>query len=118
MNTKTILRQIRKQNKLTQAQVAEYLKLTPVGYGNYETGRTEPNLETLTKLADFYSVSVDYIIGHNLNDGLGYLTDLEKELLKAFRTLKDTSKHVVLGFTINEQRKNYETTNAFEVKQS
>lgn len=54
---------LRKKIKKNQAEVAEYLGLTVAGYQNYETGRREANYETLSKLADFYGVTTDYLLG-------------------------------------------------------
>ena len=92
------LRNLRKQKKITQAQIAEYLNLSPVGYGNYETGKTEPNVETLIKIADFYGVSVDYVVGHDMNNGFGYLSENEAKMMEIFRQLKTSSQFKVMGF--------------------
>lgn len=57
------LKEIRKQHNLTQQQIAEYLGVTQSTYAYYETGRNEPDLETLKKIADFYKCSTDYLLG-------------------------------------------------------
>ena len=61
------LKELRKNAKLNQKQVADVLGLTVSAYGNYELGQREPNIESLCKLADYYGVSVDYLIGHASN---------------------------------------------------
>ena len=61
------LKELRKNAKLNQKQVADVLGLTVSAYGNYELGQREPNIESLCKLADYYGVSVDYLIGHVSN---------------------------------------------------
>lgn len=48
---------------LTQKEVANILKLKQPTIASYESGRTEPDIETLGKLAQLYDVSVDYLIG-------------------------------------------------------
>ncbi len=53
----------RKLNKITQRQLAEYLQIAQPSYIRYENGSSEPNLETLVKIADFFDVSVDYLLG-------------------------------------------------------
>lgn len=53
----------RKLNKYTQRQVADYLQITQPSYIRYENGSSQPSLETLVKLADFFDVSVDYLLG-------------------------------------------------------
>lgn len=53
----------RLHNDLTQRQVAEALKLDRSSYAYYETGKCQPSLDTLLKLADLYDVSTDYLLG-------------------------------------------------------
>ena len=53
----------RKLNKITQRQLAEYLQIAQPSYIRYENGSSEPSLETLVKLADYFDVSVDYLLG-------------------------------------------------------
>lgn len=52
---------LRKQKGASQAEVAEYINLTVAAYQNYENGRREAGYETISKLADFYGVSIDYL---------------------------------------------------------
>ena len=57
------LRSLRKEKHLTQADVGK-----PLGYGyttisNYESGRNEPSIEDLKKIAVFFDVSLDYLLG-------------------------------------------------------
>lgn len=47
----------------TQQQVSDLLNIGRSTLSNYEIGRIEPNLETLARLADFYCVSVDWLLG-------------------------------------------------------
>lgn len=55
----------RKLNGLTQRQVAEHLQVAQPSYIRYENGTSEPTLENLVKLADFFDVSVDYLLGRS-----------------------------------------------------
>ena len=57
-----IIKDLRKQKKLSQQQVSEQLGITRVALSHYETGKREPNLRMLQKLSEFYNVSIDYII--------------------------------------------------------
>lgn len=57
-----IIKDLRKQQKLSQQQVSEQLGITRVALSHYETGKREPNLRMLQKLSEFYNVSIDYII--------------------------------------------------------
>lgn len=57
------LAQARKDAGYTQRQVAEILKMSKSTIASYETGRTEPDIETIGRLADFYEVATDWLIG-------------------------------------------------------
>ncbi|CEI80862.1 MULTISPECIES: helix-turn-helix domain-containing protein [Oceanobacillus] len=46
-----------------QENVAKELNLTTSAYGYYEQGKNEPSLETLYKIANFFQVSIDYLLG-------------------------------------------------------
>lgn len=59
-----MIRELRVYNNLTMKQAAEALGLPYTTYVNYEKGTREPNSETLKKIADFYKVTVDYLLGH------------------------------------------------------
>lgn len=57
------LRSAREENKLSQYKVAELLKIKQPTIASYESGRTEPDIETLGKLAVLYCHTVDYFLG-------------------------------------------------------
>ena len=55
--------QLRKEHKLTQEQVAEYLAVGQRTYSDYETGTSRITAETIISLARFYDVNIDYFMG-------------------------------------------------------
>ena len=57
------LKALRKEKKLNQGEVAELLGITAQAYQKYEYGTAELTHENLVKLADFYGVSADYLLG-------------------------------------------------------
>ena len=57
------LKEARLDAGYTQAEIAKIIKIHRTTLIGYETGRTEPDIETLGKLANFYCVSVDWLIG-------------------------------------------------------
>ncbi len=57
------IKELRKQKGLSQEQVANSLGISMREYQNYEYGQREPNIEMINKLADFYHVSTDYLLG-------------------------------------------------------
>lgn len=61
------LKKLRKQKELSQKDLSKILGIAQTTYAGYETGKHEPDLKTLTKIADYYMVSIDYLIGRYRN---------------------------------------------------
>ena len=59
------LKQLRIDNQITQKQIADFLGMTVNGYQNYEYDKREMNIKTLTILADYFNVSIDYLVGRS-----------------------------------------------------
>lgn len=57
------IRDLRIDRGLTQAQVAEVLHVSQNTYSQYEIGTTRYPLDVVVTLAEFYDVSVDYLVG-------------------------------------------------------
>lgn len=57
------LRKCREEAGLTQIKVAIYCDITEHAYQNYELGVREPKLSIITRIAQFYKVSIDYLVG-------------------------------------------------------
>ncbi|WP_376699436.1 helix-turn-helix domain-containing protein [Listeria booriae] len=56
------MRAIREDNDITQAQMATYLNISQNTYSQYETGKIEWTASTLVQIADYFDVSVDYLL--------------------------------------------------------
>ena len=50
------------RGKRTQEEVAKQIGVSRARYSHYENGRSEPDYETLKKLADYYKVTIDYLL--------------------------------------------------------
>lgn len=61
------LRELREDRDLLQRDISEILNCTQVCYSRYELGKRDIPTEVLVKLADYYSVSIDYILGQTDN---------------------------------------------------
>lgn len=57
------LKELREKCGATQKEVADYIMCSATVYSRYERGEREPDIYTLGKLADFFKVTVDYLIG-------------------------------------------------------
>ncbi len=67
MNTR--LRNLREDNDLTQKELSKILNISQVAYSYYELNKRSIPLELLSKIADFYNTSVDYLL---------FRTDIQK----------------------------------------
>ena len=73
------LRELRENKDLYQKDIARYLNMSQTGYSQYETEINDIPTDILKKLADFYDVSIDYIL---------YRTDDRKPYTKSLITNK------------------------------
>ena len=56
------LKLLRDANNLTQKQMASILNVTQKSISTYENGLTEPDISTMIKIADYFDVSLDYLL--------------------------------------------------------
>ena len=54
---------LRKDNDKTQEELAAYLNMTQTNYSKYELGKINIPIEVFIKLADYYGVTIDYLVG-------------------------------------------------------
>ena len=59
-----MIQELRKDRNLDQKDLAKLLNVTTGTISNYETGTHSPSYESVIKLADYFDVSVDYLLGH------------------------------------------------------
>ena len=96
------LKKLRKEGKLTQKDIATFLNISQPAYQQFESGKKKMNLETMEKLADFFNVSTDYLLGKTdipdldlevdidnaIDNSVAYdgtpITDNDREIIKDF----------------------------------
>ncbi len=59
------LKKLRKSKHLNQKQFAEKVFISPSAVSQYETGRAMPSRDTLERIAQFFNVSTDYLLGYS-----------------------------------------------------
>lgn len=99
------IKELRMEKNVFQKDIAKALNCTTSCVSSWEKGLTQPSIENLTQLADFFGCSVDYLIGHSDADNVVYaatssapsLTSDEAELLDGFRQLTPAMKGRILG---------------------
>ena len=91
-----VLKILRNKMSKKQKDVAAFIGKTPQSYGLYEKGARDPDLETLKKLAEYFSVSIDYLVGYVSSDEenpfFRELLEDEKRLLEKYRELPQEAK--------------------------
>ena len=58
----TMLKILRKKNRLTQRNLADALHISQTSVSKYERGESEPDLEMVIKMADFFGVTIDEFV--------------------------------------------------------
>ena len=57
------LRELRMEKRLTQAQLASALQTTDDSVYSWEKGRSEPSIEVIRRICDYFDISSDYLLG-------------------------------------------------------
>lgn len=93
------LKEYRLRMGVTQNEIAFRLGMTQQTYSRYENGVNEPNLEILIKIADFFQVSIDDLLGRKCNViNIFYHDDKKKQLLKELAEEDDDKIQRVADF--------------------
>ena len=94
------IKELRLEKNLSQNDIAKILGCNQTAVGKYEREQLEPNINTLIKLANFFQVSVDYLLGieddfikPEVQTTLSYR---EQKLLKAFNLLDNDEKDKII----------------------
>ena len=86
---KTMIKLFRTEKGMNQEQLAERLHVTRQAVSNWETGKTQPDIETLTQLAECFGVSVEQLI---------YGKEYSKETGEIKKTWNWGNSHLSLSF--------------------
>ena len=78
MNTSDILKKLRTDKNLTLQELSDLLEIHRTNLSDLENGRRKIGLSILTKLADFYGVTLDYIMGREVIHEVDNRNDIEK----------------------------------------
>ena len=94
------LKELRTEKNVPQSAVAEFLGITQPAYANYERGTRKPDPEILSKLADYFGVSVDYLLGREEHTPTldEQLEGVDFALSGVIRDLNDSEKQDILDY--------------------
>lgn len=81
------LKSLRTHRNITQSDLAKRIGVARTTYAMYEQGQREPDYDTLQKIADFYEVSTDYLLGRTDQSDNHYMKSLasKNENLSAYQ---------------------------------
>jgi phage repressor protein C with HTH and peptisase S24 domain len=93
------MQELRKAKKMSTTDVADAIGIKPRTYLSYETEEREPNLSVINAIADYYDVTVDYLLGRECNPKRLNQRDeeLEKNLLEVYRSLPENVRKDILN---------------------
>lgn len=106
------LRELRKEKGVYQKEIADLLNKSITCICDWERGRTEPDIEDLKILANYFGCTVDYIIGNENEQGIVYvmgnkLSKSEEKLIDKLRQLEPIKKEIAyryIDFLFEEQK--------------
>lgn len=106
MDTKDIIKELRKKRGLSAQQVADGCEMSLGVYKKYESGERGVGVPALSKLADFYNVSTDYLLGRNTEEqtaldelaGQFNMSLLEKKIVEEYLKLPDKMRGDLMEF--------------------
>lgn len=92
------IKNLRKQNKITQKDLAEKLCVSSGAVGLWETNKRVPDYETIVKISELFDVSIDYLLKDNFKNeviilgrnGLHRKFELDEKSLKAIESLANS----------------------------
>ncbi len=95
------LKQIRLERGYTQKNVADYLQISSNVYSRYELEKRQPTIDSLIRIAKFFDVSVDYMLGISDIPNLAVcpknFSKYEMELITAAREADDRAREDALN---------------------
>lgn len=88
------IKDLRIDADLKQSELAERIKVTQKNISDYEIEKSEPSKDTWIKLADFFKVPLDYLMGRTQNQSTqNFLKDLTDEEIQEVITFKNYLKY-------------------------
>lgn len=91
------LKKLRTEFKISQQQLANAIGVSQQSVNKYENQDVEPDIAVIIKIADYFSVSVDYLVGRNMSPDfvVSSLTKEEKNVYAKYKTLNKKEKDII-----------------------
>lgn len=92
------LKELRKTKNLLQSEIATAVGLSIQTYSSYEVGARNPDYDTLIKLADFFNVTTDYLLGRTSDNIFENSYIPKSEIQEVYDELDEMEQAQVLSF--------------------
>ncbi len=99
------LREMRKKAGLTMKEVGSAVGSAESTMSLYETGKRQPDFCTMKRIADYFGVTVDYLMRSEVEEILEKRSSEEQTLLRGYRNLSENDKKEVLEYIEFKKRK-------------
>lgn len=96
------LKEIRKEKNMTQVQLAESLGVSKGTVAMWETGKRQPNFETLNALSDIFDKRIDYILGYSNDSSSPQMSEDEIEQLGIWETEENFYEMIMAYLRLDE----------------
>lgn len=105
------LKQLREEKEVMQKEIAAYLNISASAYGFYEQGKRTPTPEILSKLASYFNVTTDYLLGRDTtSNNVNYIElndkdkkDIEKALSRTMDMLESQDGLMLSGNPVDDE---------------
>ena len=101
------VKELRTSRKLSQQELADFLKISKSSVNMYERGEREPGLDMLETIADFFNIDMDYLMGKSdiphryLVQDTEKITAEEQQLITIYKNLNTEGKNQLMEQAIN-----------------
>lgn len=92
------LKRLMFENNIKQNKLAEELHMNTTTLNNYVNEKTEPDINTLITLANYFDVSLDYLCNRTWNNNIGYIPREKKEIVKIILQLNEINTIRTLSY--------------------
>ncbi len=96
------LKELREKHKLTQKKLAEILDIPYTTLNGYERNAYQPNIETLIRMANYFCISLDELVGRDYQNTIdkSKLSELENELIQLLLELDENNQQRLEGYAM------------------
>lgn len=84
---------LRNKHELTQVELAKIFSMSRSTYAQYEVDRRKPDYDTLQKIADYFKVSTDFLLGRTEDSVIERITDPRPHLLESQQGYNTLAAH-------------------------